>query len=67
MNKRDEMISKLRAWCPECQSKLKIRHSYPFHDNTIRITIDCNYYSVDKLGKIIWRCEWNGIYMELAE
>ena len=60
-----DVISRLKSWCPECQAQLEIKISYPFSDRTMRLDIDCNYYSRDDRTGEVWRCSWDGIYMEL--
>lgn len=67
MNDDERVISRLLAWCPECQAKLKVKISYPFRNRIMRIDVDCNYYSIDERTGEVWRCNWDGIYMELKE
>jgi len=63
----ERVIDRLLSWCPECQSKLKIKISYPFRDYTMRLDINCNYSSRDERTGEVWRCTWQGIYMEMKE
>jgi hypothetical protein len=67
MNDDERVMSRLLAWCPECQAALKIKFSYPFRTNTMRIEALCDYYSRDDRTGEVWRCNWDGIYMELKE
>ena len=66
-NDDERVIDRLRTWCPNCGAKLKIKMSYPFYGRTMRIDIDCNYYSRDDHTGKVWRCNWDGICMELGD
>jgi hypothetical protein len=66
MNNRvavENIILKLRTWCPECQSQLSVKLSYPFRDYTMRVIIECPGYYNSRPGT----CTWSGLYMELPE
>lgn len=67
LNDDERVISRIMSWCPECQTPLKFKISYPFDSNTMRIDIDCDYYSRDDFTGTVWKCDWDGIYMEMKE